>query len=272
VPVLWRPPHEAEGAWFWWGAKGPEACKWLWKLVFDRLVTYHQLDNLIWVWTSTASSGALDWYPGDDYVDIIGADIYLPAGNYGSNFIMFDNLAGLYQGKKLITLSENGPIPDPERLFVEGAAWNWFCTWSGDFIMDDNSNSTAHINAVYNHEYVITLDELDNIDAIIAALEEKRASLDEEEEEIILGIEDNSGSLFEYQNPIQNNNLIISAKGFKTISKVVIYNAQGSVEFARENKAHNDILEFDFTDKGSGMYVVRVYTVSSTHFFRVIKS
>lgn len=27
VPVLWRPLHEAEGGWFWWGAKGPEVCK-----------------------------------------------------------------------------------------------------------------------------------------------------------------------------------------------------------------------------------------------------
>ena len=64
VPVLWRPLHEAEGAWFWWGAKGPEPCKWLWKLVFDRLVNYHQLNNLIWVWTSTrfgCSHGLVSW-------------------------------------------------------------------------------------------------------------------------------------------------------------------------------------------------------------------
>ena len=141
VPVLWRPLHEAEGAWFWWGAKGPEPCKWLWKLVFDRLVNYHQLSNLIWVWTSTASSAAMDWYPGDDCVDIIGADIYLPAGTYSANFIMFDNMVSIFGGKKIITLSENGPIPDPDRLFSERAAWNWFCTWGGNFITDGISNS-----------------------------------------------------------------------------------------------------------------------------------
>ena len=171
--------HEAEGAWFWWGAKGPEPCKWLWKLVFDRLVNYHQLNNLIWVWTSTASTAAIDWYPGDDYVDIIGADIYLPAGTYSSNFIMFDNLASIFGGKKIITLSENGPMPDAERLFMERAAWNWFCTWSGSFITDGLSNSAAQINTVFNHEYVITLDELNDVDAIIADLEEKRDALDE---------------------------------------------------------------------------------------------
>ena len=268
VPVLWRPLHEAEGAWFWWGAKGPEACKWLWKLVFDRLVIHHQLNNLIWVWTSTASSSALDWYPGDDYVDIIGADIYLPAGNYGSNFIMFDNLAGLYQAKKLITLSENGPIPDPERLFEERAAWNWFCTWSGDFILDGNSNSTAHINAVYNHEYVITLDELQQIDGIIAAVEAKRAALDED---IILSTEDDFRRLYRYQNPILDNKLIVASNGITNISRVVIYNPQGSVAFMRENHEHNEVLEFDFTDKSAGIYFVKLCTSSTTHFFRVIK-
>lgn len=72
VPVLFRPLHEAEGEWFWWGAKGPEPAKALWKLLFDRLGEYHGLSNLIWVWNSIAE----DWYPGDDTVDILSADVY----------------------------------------------------------------------------------------------------------------------------------------------------------------------------------------------------
>src|ERR1043165_6132408 len=68
IPVIWRPLHEAEGKWFWWGAKGAEPCKWLWKLLYDRLVNEHHLDNLIWVWTSTGNPDATQWYPGDDYV------------------------------------------------------------------------------------------------------------------------------------------------------------------------------------------------------------
>lgn len=72
VPVLWRPLHEAEGAWFWWGAKGPEACKKLWALLYDRLTSYHRLNNLVWVWNSILP----DWYPGDATVDILSADVY----------------------------------------------------------------------------------------------------------------------------------------------------------------------------------------------------
>lgn len=174
IPVLWRPLHEAEGKWFWWGAKGAEPCKWLWKLLYNRLKDEHQLDNLIWVWTSTGNPEAAEWYPGDEYVDIIGADVYLPRGNYSSNFILFDNMATLYSGKKIITLSENGTIPDAQSLFDETAAWSFFATWGGDFITDGQYNSPAHISEVFNHEYVITLDEIDNIDEIIVELEKKR--------------------------------------------------------------------------------------------------
>ena len=268
VPVLWRPLHEAEGAWFWWGAKGPEPCKWLWKLVFDRLVNYHQLNNLIWVWTSTASTAAIDWYPGDNYVDIIGADIYLTAGTYTSNFIMFDNLASIFGGKKIITLSENGPMPDAESLFVERAAWNWFCTWSGSFITDGLSNSAAHINTVFNHEYVITLDELNDVDAIIADLDEKREAL--ADDEVVLGSEDPIVKNITFQNPIQNNNLILSSKNGQSISKVIIYSVQGKVEFSHENISGKNALDFDFAQKASGMYIAKIYTSKGARFIRFI--
>jgi mannan endo-1,4-beta-mannosidase len=52
IPVLFRPLHEASGGWFWWGAKGPEPSKTLWRLMFNRMVDYHGLKNLIWVWTT----------------------------------------------------------------------------------------------------------------------------------------------------------------------------------------------------------------------------
>lgn len=174
IPVLWRPLHEAEGRWFWWGAKGAEPCKWLWKLLYERLLNEHHLDNLIWVWTSSGNPDATNWYPGDDYVDIIGADIYLPAGNYSSNFIMFDNIATMYSGRKIITISETGTIPDPQSLFDQTAAWSFFATWAGNFITDGQMNSIQHVAEVFNHEYVITLDEIDNIDDIAATLEKKR--------------------------------------------------------------------------------------------------
>lgn len=72
VPVLWRPLHEAEGGWFWWGAQGPLPAIQLWYILYERLTEYHGINNLIWVWNSVAE----DWYPGDETVDILSADVY----------------------------------------------------------------------------------------------------------------------------------------------------------------------------------------------------
>ena len=156
VPVLWRPLHEAEGGWFWWGAKGPEPAKKLYRLMYDRLTNYHKLNNLIWVWNSENPA----WYPGDAYVDIVSIDSYPQAGDYGPLSNRYDNLKGLVNDRKLIALTENGPIPDPDLLQLYRADWSWFVTWSGNFIQDGIQNDRQHLIEVYNHPYVLTLDEL----------------------------------------------------------------------------------------------------------------
>jgi mannan endo-1,4-beta-mannosidase len=78
VPVLFRPLHEAEGKWFWWGAQGPEPAKKLWNIVYDRITNYHKINNLLWVWNSVAA----DWYPGSATVDVVSADTYTQ-GDHG---------------------------------------------------------------------------------------------------------------------------------------------------------------------------------------------
>lgn len=73
TPILWRPFHESDGDWFWWGAKGPETAKELYKLMFEYYTKVHRLNNLLWVWNCRLAEG----YPGDEYVDVISVDIYL---------------------------------------------------------------------------------------------------------------------------------------------------------------------------------------------------
>lgn len=67
IPVLWRPFHESDGDWFWWGAKGPETAKELYKLMFEYYTQVHHLNHLLWVWNCRLKEG----YPGDAYVDYI---------------------------------------------------------------------------------------------------------------------------------------------------------------------------------------------------------
>ena len=147
IPVIWRPLHEAagnyglyegggSGAWFWWGRYGAEPCKQLWRLLYDQLVNVHGLDNLIWVWTVDvvptipyAQERNLDWYPGDEYVDILGVDIY--AADTQAKTRQYQALVDLAKGKKLVTISECGNIPDPDKCMEEGNKWSWFMVWPG---------------------------------------------------------------------------------------------------------------------------------------------
>src|SRR6056297_2850878 len=55
IPVLWRPYHEMNGMWFWYGNRpGENGIQKLWKIMYDRYVNHHQLHNLIWVWNANA--------------------------------------------------------------------------------------------------------------------------------------------------------------------------------------------------------------------------
>lgn len=160
VPILWRPLHEASGGWFWWGAKGAEPCKILYRLIYDRMVNYHGLKNLIWVWTSQQND--ISWYPGDEYVDIIGRDIY-KEGDHGSQILEFNKLNDDYGRKKLVTLSECGSFPDADNLVNESAAWSYFMPWYGDFVRDSKYNSLDLWKKMFAHKYVLTLDEMPDL-------------------------------------------------------------------------------------------------------------
>lgn len=160
VPVIFRPLHEASGQWFWWGAQGPEPCKQLWKLIFHRLTDVHKLNNLIWVWTTDTQANNMDWYPGDEFVDILGVDIYAANGNHESQVLTFNQIREDFKGKKMITLSENGVNPDPDELMADRAGWSWFMTWYGSFVRNSEINPLSMWQKIMNHDYVLTRDEL----------------------------------------------------------------------------------------------------------------
>lgn len=160
VAVLWRPLHEAAGGWFWWGAKGAAPCKALWQIMFDRMVNHNGVRNLIWVWTREPNDEA--WYPGDEYVDIVGRDIYKD-GDHSSQVLEFNQMNDLYGGNKMLSVSECGSFPDPDELISDGAAWSFFMPWYGDFVRKDKYNSMALWKKTLTHDYVITLDQMPNL-------------------------------------------------------------------------------------------------------------
>jgi mannan endo-1,4-beta-mannosidase len=165
VPVIWRPLHEAQGnadgtsgsgAWFWWGAHGPGPFKELWRLMYDRLTNYHGLHNLIWEFTSSAAKdGHLEWYPGDDVVDMVGLDIYTdPTSSMSGEW--YDVLAH-YNGRKMIALSETGTLPNADSMDLYGNQWNYFSVWTDDYLDDFPA---SQVQTLLSDEDIITLNEL----------------------------------------------------------------------------------------------------------------
>ena len=164
VAVLWRPLHEASGKWFWWGTDGAKACVALYKLMFDTFVNKKGLHNLIWVWTTDEAPDALDWYPGDEYVDVVGRDYYYypREANHASLVSSFEKIKDMYGAKKIVTLSENGSVPYPDEMKADGANWSWFMPWYGDYAMEGwaNDNTAESWKTVMNNNYIITLEDM----------------------------------------------------------------------------------------------------------------
>ena len=118
VPILWRPFHEGEGSWFWWGSKGAETLKKLWRLMFDRYVNHHGLHNLLWVWNSPDPAT----YPGDDTVDIISRDIYPDKHSHTSLGEKYRELLRITKAKKVALIGENGARLEMQACSIGGGA------------------------------------------------------------------------------------------------------------------------------------------------------
>lgn len=163
IPVLWRPIHEAEGGWFWWGAHGADTFKQLWVLMYERFTHTHGLNNLIWTFTHAQSSDS-DWYPGDNYVDIVGYDGYAePRNDTSATFVgQYNTLKDRHDGVKLVALTETGTIPDVALMHQQKAYWSFFITWNSEFWNSDSvigpqGADPADIDQFYAGDKVLNL-------------------------------------------------------------------------------------------------------------------
>jgi hypothetical protein len=160
VPVLWRPFHELNGNWFWWGKQGPEKFKKLWITMFDYFVKERGLNNLIWVLCYTGEPDA-KWYPGDEYVDIAGADTYVK--NDSPQMTMYNAVKTITNDKFPIAFHECGIPPNPDQCLSQGVMWSWWMEWHTSHLQGVDK---TYLKYVYDHDLVITKDELPDIMAI----------------------------------------------------------------------------------------------------------
>ena len=154
VPVLWRPYHEGNGDWFWWGFRpGPSGTAAIYRMMFDVFTKQFGLNNLLWVWNANkvndeGNAGPYrDYYPGHAYVDVLATDIY--HGDYRDSH--YTGLLEVAEGKP-VALGEVGKVPDP-AIFYRQPRWAWFMIWS-DFL--ERENTHGDIRALYDDPRVLS--------------------------------------------------------------------------------------------------------------------
>jgi mannan endo-1,4-beta-mannosidase len=145
VAVLFRPYHEMNGTWFWWGWRpGKNGSAALYRQLYDRLVNLHKLDNLVWVWNVNAPSQNAgpfaDYFPGAEYVDVLSVDNY---GEFKQSF--YDDILAL-AGDKPVALAEVGTVPALE-VFQQQPKWTYFMIWAG---LTEPLNSLDKLQQVFD--------------------------------------------------------------------------------------------------------------------------
>jgi mannan endo-1,4-beta-mannosidase len=177
VPILWRPYHEMNGDWFWWGGRqGEYSTIRLYRQLFDRLVNYHKLNNLVWLWSvdrpAKPERRFSYFYPGDKFFDIATLDVYGSDFNQG----YYDSLLALTKGKP-IALAEVGNPPTPEIIRLQ-PKWTYYMIWAAmvrntskrqyDMLINDSHvlcrEDTAYWNAITPYRSVAGLPSLAAMD------------------------------------------------------------------------------------------------------------
>ena len=162
VAAIFRPLHESGGNWFWWSINTGKQFIALYQLLYERMVFKNGVNNLIWDFNPQDAS-KLSWTPGETYYDVLSVDIYNKANDHQSNSAAFIDLTNKGGTNKIISLSENGPIPDVDKMYEDGATWSWWMpwyespSWNGGYV-SQTSASVWQKNLA--DERIITLDEM----------------------------------------------------------------------------------------------------------------
>jgi mannan endo-1,4-beta-mannosidase len=164
IPVLWRPLHEIDGGWFWWTDKEtPENTARLWRMMYDYLTHTRKLDNLIWVYSAGVGNKTTEYrsrfYPGGDYVDISGIDIYgVDFRQDIDKYWDYYNVMSKVSPGKMLACGECDAVPDPDKMQSgKLPRWLYALPWWG---APSGRRPADWAVFTMRHDFTITLDEI----------------------------------------------------------------------------------------------------------------
>ncbi|WP_433606691.1 lectin [Dactylosporangium sp. CA-139114] len=155
VPVLFRPIHEMNEGWSWWGGRpGANGSRKLFQIVHDYYVG-QGLSNLVWVWNvKDVNMGSIgDYWPGASYADIATLDMWVKLAPSTSDYQAMLNVAG----GKPIALAEVGQVPSVALLNAQ-PRWTYFMVWA-EYLQDPAYNTNANVQNTYFNSRVLVRGE-----------------------------------------------------------------------------------------------------------------
>jgi mannan endo-1,4-beta-mannosidase len=155
VPVLFRPVHEMNEGWSWWGGRpGANGSRRLFQIVHDHLAG-QGLTNLVWVWNvkDTGMGSIGDYWPGASYVDVATLDMWVKLAPSASDYQAMLNVAG----GKPIALAEVGQVPSVALLQAQ-PRWTYFMVWA-EYLQDPSYNTNAAVQSTYFSNRVLVRGE-----------------------------------------------------------------------------------------------------------------
>lgn len=165
--VLFRPFHEMNGNWFWWGEKDPAQYINLWRYVHDYMTNTKGLTNLIWVYSVNRDLGdELAYYPGSQFVDIVGIDYYDASGHISTppeyaNLLTLGKPFALTEVGQCAPGTTQGCIAKDSRFIIDDIRANlpktvYFNNWNDVWALTNMNN----VSQLLADPWVITRDEV----------------------------------------------------------------------------------------------------------------
>jgi mannan endo-1,4-beta-mannosidase len=155
VIVLWRPLHEMNGNWFWWCGHEPETFIRLWRQMFDYFTKTKGLNNLLWVYSPNYGPKTAAYYPGDDYVDLVGLDAYTDFVD-AAHIRGYPELARLNKPFGFTEFGPHAPSNPPGDFdylrFLSGVQKDFprtvfFMCWNAKWSLASNTNVTEMLSS-----------------------------------------------------------------------------------------------------------------------------
>ncbi|MBC7724109.1 MAG: glycosyl hydrolase [Burkholderiaceae bacterium] len=146
VPAIFRPLHEMNEDWPWWGGRsGSDGSSRLYQITYDYLVHSKGFGNLVWAWNvqDNPNGDLAGYYPGAGYTDVVTLDAwYKDFPSQGE----YNSLRSIAAGKP-IALGEIGRMPAEWQLSSQ-PDWTYFMHWSEQ--LEGNNSHQAIKDTYYN--------------------------------------------------------------------------------------------------------------------------